>query len=297
MSNHLRHCQRHKKPLPCPHCAAAPTAAAVRAARFRAKQKANNPDFNKQEAERRSDERKAQSAETDRINEIEKALKVNSDNQNNIPFVMQDAPHGKGELVTGVVDPTESKVTDDAVDTGRVAPSGLGDSFRLAGVESDVGALPKESDYSFAPTFKKDRNVKTLHKFVFENTKLAKMEDEVGVQTVTIVDDRKVTRNSRERVVGHRVCLACREQISLGNWDDDIEAAFHHFEDRHPEAFKTLMGRIEKVACQEDHAGMVRRHGGGDFRVECKECGEVLYKPPRGRSDRLDEFDFSEIVP
>ncbi len=59
-----------------------------------------------------------------------------------------------------------------------------------------------------------------------------------------------------------------------------------------------LTGKIEKTVCSEDHAGMVRRYGGADFKVVCKskECGEVLYKPARSVRTKDGEFDDSEIV-
>jgi hypothetical protein len=58
------------------------TAAAIRAAKWREKQRQADPNFNQREAKRKAAER----AEEDRIQEIEDELKVNPNNQNNVPF-------------------------------------------------------------------------------------------------------------------------------------------------------------------------------------------------------------------
>ena len=295
------------------------TKAAIRGLRFRSKQDA---DFKKREAQRKADERATTSAEAERIAEIEKIRRHNPDKApfllagtvcaaDGTPVTIDGKPYktsgSNQKLITvGRIEDLETKDTRIPAPNRVVKPVGA-KGFGPTGEGWDENTrvwdpkTPKEYDNSYVPVFKKDKNVKTLRRFIFENTKVARIKNKVETQIVTIVDDRKVVKHGHAQIVGHRVCLICNERISLGSGrDDDIGAAFHHFEDRHPEAFKTLMGRltgkIEKTVCSEDHAGMVRRYGGADFKVVCKECGEVLYKPARSVRTKDGEFDDSEIV-
>jgi hypothetical protein len=121
MSSHLRHCPKHRKPLPCAHCALtqkpalAPTpeiaaepvrsAAAIRGQKWREKQKQQDPKFNAEEAKRRREERKQKRKEQ----EVAKFVKKHPEfplNLNQLRKVddrsglfMSGAPRGKGQLI------------------------------------------------------------------------------------------------------------------------------------------------------------------------------------------------------
>lgn len=292
MSSHLRHCPKHRKPLPCPHCALiakpvqAPTseiaaepgqvtvvtmdppksASAIRAAKWRAKQKQHDPDCEKKEAERKAEER----AEVDRVQQIEDTLRSNP-----VPlFVMKNAPEGAGKIETGGYDIKKIdtvRTEQDRAKGGKsvfrapakaVTPEGYGSSK----IENTAPSnLPKEFQDSFAPKFKNPKEVRLLHQFIYENTRKSPM----------------------------LVCVLCKEQIGTGkgNPGDNIAAGYDHFRNAHPEQFSNFLGRLKGTACTEDHDGMVRRHGGGALKVQCKRCKKILYKPPKAkpepRSDRI----------
>ena len=221
------------------------TAAAIRAAKWREKQKESDPKFDQREAERKTKER----AEINRIEEIEDTLKVNPTNQHNILFVIPDAPQGAGLIETGGIGPRQLDGADEDQAQGRVSPGGWGIGIETMGEEP-----PREYEDTFAPIFKKPRNVRLLHQFIYQNTKRSPM----------------------------LVCLICHEQIGTAEHPGDIiENGFRHFKDRHPESFNILMGRINRTVCPEDHEGMAARHGGGEIKVQCRRCRKILYKPKR----------------
>jgi hypothetical protein len=310
LSSHLRHRPKHRKPLPCVHCAltakpaqatvvvmglpiapsdastsveiaqatvdrlmetvdAAKTnkqvkhalhilsspksASAIRGARWREKQKQQNPDFDKKEAERKAVER----AEVDRVQQIENTLRSNP-----VPlFVMKDAPEGEGLLVTGEVDTAQLEKIEAAVirkATGRAKPKGH---------EPDAKDTLKEFEDSFAPIFMNSKEVRLLHQFVYENTKKSSIKNPM------------------------RVCVLCNEQIGTGaDPGASVEGGYHHLQNRHPEQFTNFLARLKNKGCTEDHEGMVRRHGGSIHKVQCGRCRKILWKPPKKapepRSDR-----------
>lgn len=273
-SNHLRHCPRHRRPLPCAHCALAQKAAqtppaviaavdpspksasAIRAAKWREKEKQNNPQFAQQEAERKRKER----AEIERVQAIEDTLRENP----NPPLVMNDAPHGKGLLVTGKYDSEKiAEIADKhqlSENGRRVTPKGWG---ATGGKNKNINRtpaneLPEEFDDSFMEKsfkkFRKPRELRILHQFIFELTEKSPM----------------------------LVCRLCKQQIAPGNDPgENIEAGFHHFRTEHAEQFGVLLGLLKKTACTEDHEGMVRRHGDDTLPVKCGRCKKILWKPPR----------------
>jgi hypothetical protein len=226
------------------------TAAAIRAARWREKQKQADPDFAKHEADRKASER----AETARLEEIDDTLKKNPSNRHNSPFVMTEAPHGLGMLVTGGYGPNQIDFVAAARATKgmrRVKPKGWG-----IGIEKrKPNDLPLEFEDTFAPVFRKSKAVRILHQFIYENTKSSPM----------------------------LVCLSCGDQIGSGeDPGSNIEAGYHHFRLRHPALFEIFATRLaSKIGCPEDHDGMTKRHGGGTLRLECKRCRKLLYKPPK----------------
>jgi hypothetical protein len=232
------------------------SSSAIRAAKWREKQKKRNPGFDKQEAERKRDER----AEIDRIQQIEDTLRENP----NPPFVLKDwlTETSSKVIVTGGYDSTKIEQVSSAHEQSRhgrrVKPKGYGSK----NIENTTtGDLPVEFDSSFAEKwFKKTktpREVRVLHEFIRELTKKSPM----------------------------LVCLLCKQQLAPGNDPgDNIAAGYLHFMNQHPESFKILYDRLRKIGCQEDHEGMARRYGNGTLPVHCGRCRNLLYKPPGEKS-------------
>jgi len=119
MSNHLRYCPQHKKLRPCPHCALAAkpaqvppvavmdpppkSASAIRAQEWREEQKKKNPNFDKEEAERKQQKRKETEQDpadwSKRHPEFPPTLAQLRAQDKFGSLLMKNAPHGKGELV------------------------------------------------------------------------------------------------------------------------------------------------------------------------------------------------------
>jgi len=178
---------------------------------------------------------------------------------------MKDAPQGQGLLVTGGYDSEQIEVVNAAHEeakTGRhVVPKGFG-SHQIE--KTPASDLPKEVEDSFAPRFKNPREVRLLYQFIYENTKQSPM----------------------------LVCLSCKDQIGTGeDPGENNMTGLLHFRQKHPDLYKIFVGRLKRTACTEDHEGMVRRHGGGTLKVQCKRCKKILYKPPKKanppRSDKI----------
>jgi hypothetical protein len=227
------------------HILASPkSAAAIRAAKWREEQNQKNPQFAQQEAKRKTAER----AEIDRVQKIEDTLKSNPDP----PFVMKNAPEGEGLLVTGEVNTAQLEKIEAAAirkRTGRVKPKGH---------RPDAKDVLREFEDSFAPKFTNSKEVWLLHRFVYENTKKSSITNPM------------------------RICMLCNEQIGTGvDPGARIAAGYHHLQNRHPEQFQNFLARLKGSGCTEDHDGMVRRHGGGTLKVQCKRCKKILFKPPK----------------
>jgi hypothetical protein len=274
MSGHLRHCPKHRKTLPCPHCALAakpapepvvviPSASALRAKKWRAEQKQSNPEFAEQEAKRKAGER----AETDRIAQIEEIVRSNPTPL----FVMTDAEQGKGLLVTGGYDSAKLAIISRPKST-RVKPSGYGakDFEKNDGVESGTKKIGATTETEFAPKFPPDKERRILRQYVCDNTKSKK--------------------------TGELVCALCEQAIGDGrprpDFTDRLEVGILHIEQHHREQFQVFLKRLaDPEACHQDHEGMVRRHGHGARPVKCGKCKKTLWKPPRVKKPEKPRSD------
>jgi hypothetical protein len=178
--SHFRHCPKHRKPLPCAHCVAAKpvqtapsvavmepvrSKAAIRAQKFRERQKQKDPGFNKKEAERKQTERE----DTERKKALEEALEsgqfptnLNSlRNRTGKNLFMMKAPQGCGLVETGGYDVEKMEKVEAAhmkARRGRVTPKG-------EGPKSDSGRHGNEripSSYSYIPP----KDVKVMRRFI-----------------------------------------------------------------------------------------------------------------------------------
>jgi hypothetical protein len=273
MVTHLRSCAKHRKPLPCPHCALPkPTVAVVqppvapvksasskRAAKWRAKQGA---DFAKREAQRKADSRD----ETDRQAEIADALKVNPTNAQNGPFVMREADRGKGLLVTGDGAATKAAENNERrSEKGSTKPRGWGSEL-FEKHDAAADDFPKEFEDTFAPKFSKPREVKALYAFIYGHTQREPM-----LQCLAC-----------PKVPGDDGVLRYR-QIGPGDEDPEgaIAAGLAHFKEHHPKLYADFLARAKGTGCPIDHERLAKLFGGGDVPVKCKRCGKLIYKPPR----------------
>src|SRR6267142_6091431 len=114
MSSHFRNCPKHRKPLPCSHCALAAksaqapaiavmdhpkSASAIRAQEWREEQKKKNPNFHNEEAERKQQERIDPVAWSNKHPDFPLSLWKLRQQDEHSSLLMKDAPHGKGELI------------------------------------------------------------------------------------------------------------------------------------------------------------------------------------------------------
>jgi hypothetical protein len=229
-------------PLAHVETSAPKTAAAIRAAKWRDKEK-KHPLFNQQEAKRK----KAERAELKRRTLINETVNGNP----NPPFVMRDAPHGKGLLVTGEYDSAKLETVDSANRMNcarRVKPAGTGpegETFR--GTAELAG-----------PKVTRTKEVRAMRTFI-----------------------RSVTKVSPSMW-----CQLCNQQIAA---ELDFDAGFNHLRTHHLVEFQQMLAQINKTLtvnrCTNDHAGMAARHGHGPDRLYCGKCRKLLYKPARKRSD------------
>jgi hypothetical protein len=236
---------------------------AARQTRWLEKKKKLDPNFNANEAKRKRDARADENAENDRVAQIEEIRKKNP----NPPFVMNDAPHGKGLLPTGGYDLERiSNAQDRSQNHGRkrtaagIGKAGYGPKVDLPGGAKDD---PKEYDDQFAQlkaVWSRGKNQRVFRDFCYNNTTTSKVQ-------------------------GVRVCM-CGHEIGLATGDsyEVVAKVFAHFASRHPEAIKALVARIQGNLCLEDHAGLVRRFAGTE-KLYCGKCGKLVYDPKKGVSD------------
>ena len=246
------------------------SAAAIRAAKWRAKQ---GEEFKKHESERKATERAATAAESDRVEQLEDVLKKDPTNASNGPFVMRDAEHGTGLLVTGGYDGSKLSQIHAARNhsDGRVKPTGtIGTTFEKGKPLTSQYETNRvaEGNEEYEDTFisnafrrlKSSKHVRIMKEFVYQHTRIAPG--------------------------GIFVC-DCGRQITPFR-EDVTELGFLHIVKTHEDTlFAALLKKLNGSGCPEDHDGMAARHGGGDIKVVCKRCKKVIYKPPRKkRSDK-----------
>jgi hypothetical protein len=175
-------------------------------------------------------------------------------------FVMKDAPHGKGLLITGgynQVKIEEIEHAKEANDVGGKRSRGFGSLDGETDMETEHESEFVEKHFLRAPTTKE---VRLLHRFVYE---------------ATVKTSSRILK-----------CLKCKEQIGPSTSPfDDVESTFSHVHRLHPELFSDWLTRLRgKLGCGEDHDGMVNRHAGGSVPMYCGMCGKLLWKPARVRT-------------
>jgi ribosomal protein S27AE len=238
--------------------------AAVRAQKFRERQKLQDPDFNKKEAERKETKRE----EAERRGLLGEALESGQFPVNLVALrkktgqglFLEDAPQGLGRVVTGGYDSTKIGTV---LSEQRRAKGGKSVFTPPAKRTAPVGHGPdsvKEqapSTYSYFPP----KDVRVMHRFI-----------------QNCMDEKPML-----------VCLICGEQVAP---EFSFKAGFNHLHDKHPDRFELMMERVKRAnetvkRCTNDHAGLIERHGKGARKLYCGKCRKLLYKPPRpGRSDK-----------
>jgi hypothetical protein len=226
-------------------------AAAVRAEKWRTKHV--TPAFKAARAKSVRQRRANTKDQTQRIMQIEAIVKANP-----VPlFVMKDAPHGKGLLVTGGND---FEALEEMVQGQDNTKSHMG-----YGSESVVDEDDKEFDDTFVELkflqYPTPKDVKLLHQFVYEST---------------IKQKNRALR-----------CLKCKAEVSPSlSSQQDIELTYVHVFQHHPDVFQTWLTRLNTKGggCREDHSGMVERYATGTLPLVCGRCGKVLWKPPKLRT-------------
>jgi hypothetical protein len=279
MSSHFRNCPKHRKPLPCVHCAAMPTGvtapvapvlskAALRAKKWRDKQGA---DFTKKEAERKQAERE----EAERKQLLDEALESGQFPANLVALrkkageklFLTDAPQGRGKITTGGYDATKLG----KVNAAHQQAEGGNGVFKPpakhttpAGHGPDSSKPQAPSGYAYFPP----KDVLVMRRFL-----------------QNCMDEKPML-----------VCLICQEQIA-GTFS--FEAAYKHLHDKHPDRFTLMMERVKQAQgqmtkkCTEDHEAWIEKYGKGAQKVYCGKCKKLLYRPPKppkpGRSDKNEE--------
>jgi len=200
-------------------------------------------------------------------NENERAAAIGAIVQANpVPlFVMRDAPHGLGLLVTGGYD---SEHAAEVADTRQQAEGRRISGKGYGSLDSET-ELVDEYDDSFVERqfmrFAQPRNVKLLHQFIYE-----------------------VTFTNKANALA---CGNCKKEISPKlSKQDDTEFTFLHILHFHPDLFQKWVERLNgKTKCLEDHARMITRYSGGPHSLVCARCGKTIWKALPLRTHTSDE--------
>jgi hypothetical protein len=234
------------------------SAAAIRAQRWRDKQK-QDPGFKKKEVERKQTER-TEAEHNKQLNQLLESgqfpISLAALRFKTGPALwLKDAPQGVGKLVTGGYDTAKMGTVEAEhikAELGRVTPKGHGpdDSKSLNDTE-------KPSAYLYIPP----KEVSAMRNFIRNRTTTSPMMK----------------------------CLRCDEQIAPAF---SFASGFNHLHDRHPDDFEEMMRRVHSAKiCSEDHAGMIERHGRGTRKLYCGKCRKLLWKPGKPkRSDRPSDI-------
>lgn len=234
-------------------------ALAVNTAEWR--EKHNTPEHKKARAAHVQQKRAGERAEAERVEEIEGIHKT----RNVVPpFVMTDAPHGKGLLVTGGYDNDKIEEIEHAQENSKGRVTGKGH-----GSLDDATDLEVEWDDQFVENkfrrLKRGKKVRRLHELIRQST---------------FVRETKSTDPREKRI--HRVlcCLHCKVEISLSP-EQDLELSYRHMWEHHRDVFNSWMTKLDGAGCLEDHEGMKNRHAGGHRSVYCAHCRKLIWKAPR----------------
>jgi hypothetical protein len=301
MSAHLRHCPKHRKPLPCTHCALVakpaqipPTAvvesppksaAAIRGQKWRDKQKLQDPDFKKKEAERKQSERD----ELRRKEVLEQALKSGQFPVNLVALrkkegrglFLTEAPAGVGKITTGGYD-TRKLGEVKAKNTAASRKSDPITGISIATPVAPSGASPDNANPDVRQGYLEipPKEIRAMRRFI---------QNRVNEKPMMI-------------------CLICDEQISP---EFSFADGFLHLRDRHPELFDDMMDEIRATLeskitqCTQDHEALLKRYlehraqpchdphcrcrsrkGKHPDRLYCRECKKWLNRPVSERSDK-----------
>jgi hypothetical protein len=187
------------------------------------------------------------------------------------PLSMIQAPRGCSRLTTGGYGSAKverligKSEEEERIGGRRVTPEGASPDTE-PNDEGKFQKIRKEYDETFVEKqfkkFKSPREVRVLHAWW-----------------------RDMTERISPKPTSAIMCLACRSRgykCRLGGYDNRtgcVRATFLHFEKYHPEGFKSLMKRLEKLRCKHDHDAMVARvKPDGPDPVFCT-CGKMIYDP------------------
>jgi hypothetical protein len=270
MSNHLRHCPKHRKPLPCAHCELAQKSVQVAVMEppkpetpavvvsvhveiLPAEKKRGRPPKNgviaMTAAERKALSRASRKQK--RADELQQQNTISLPKE--LPLTIKDAPRGKGRLVTGGYDSTKMEQVEAK---NRLAKHGKKVKPKGSSPDTEKTTDVRETDQQFAKkTFRHSspREVRILHAWTNDVTE-------------------------RSSVLA---CGVCHEQLAPGNDPAaNVQATYDHFEKTHPEQFALLAKRLDRMRCSQDHDRLTKEHGFGPDEISCI-CGKVLYEPER----------------
>jgi hypothetical protein len=237
---------------PLAQVAGAKSKSALRGERYRAAQKQKNPQFNREERDRKRTERQKERDEKF-IQEHKKEFPLNLDQLRRI----DDITAPKHIFLSGGTADLEKVIADRVreVHGGKVKPEGNGP-------DTEKGEEPNWQNKIERMRMPKDKLERAVGAFV-----------------------RSHLRNMSGNLTDQMTCILCREKIADYF---DLLLALAHFSDDHRQQLdaavqEALQPKKRKPRiCQEDHEGIVKRHGGGKHPVVCGKCKKVLYRPTAG---------------
>jgi hypothetical protein len=245
--------------------------AALRAERWREKQKTKDSGFGKKEAKRKADERE----EEDRRAQIAGIVADSKANPDGPMLTVVDADGNRVRVISGGFGSRRVADTDDKAEqieesdgTRRVTAAGAApanydaDAEKHARREHETQFVLKAFQYVRTP-----REVKAMKQFIYSNVERYSHKSELTV------------------------CSHCKSELTPFPSEVPFRA-FHHFHDAHPALFQTMMAKVkkagEKQACPEDHDGMIKRYAGDGMKVQCRRCRKILWRPGERRRKRSD---------
>jgi hypothetical protein len=244
--------------------------AALRAERYRERQKARDPEFGEKERLRKETER----ADKDREAQIAAVL---AEKEPELTAINADGERvrvisgGFGSRRIAGVDDKSEQVED--MDGRRVTGAGAAP----ANYDKDAeNSHTREHDNQFVRKafqhVRTPREVKAMKAFIYSNVEKYNHKSELTI------------------------CSHCKTEITPFPSYVPL-LAFQHFRDEHPNLFQSMMAKVkkanEKPVCIEDHASMVSRYAGGGQPVQCRRCRKILWRPGdrrRKRSDKVEEI-------
>ena len=231
------------------------------------RKKHNTAEHKKARAAYVQQKRADQREESERVAQIEKIDKTLHAVP---PFVMSDAPHGKGLLTTGGYGNNKIEEVEHAQENnrGRVGAKGHG---ALDGVtELEVEWEDQFVENSFRRRFRRTKEVRMLHEMVRQITYTRETKSADASELL-----KKIPAVYRVLC-----CLPCKKEISVFP-EQNLELTYRHVWEHHRDIFENWMKKLDGGACPEDHDGLRERHSGGPRSLYCARCGKLLWKAPR----------------